>query len=96
MDFGDEVGRWGFVGRSQGWKGSRNHNFRRLEEGRKTGFESHSYVGKVGHKHQAALQDMVAGVASRRDFEGIVTGLGEVDRTASYCGLGRFPGPVAA
>ena len=39
---------------------------------------------------------MVAGVASRRDFEGIVTGLDWVDRTASCCGLGKLPGLVAA
>ena len=45
LDFGNEVGRWDFVGRSQGWKSSRNHNFHRLEEGRKTGFECRSYVG---------------------------------------------------
>lgn len=96
LDFENEVGRRGFVDRSLGWKGSRGHSLRPPEEGRKTGFEIRNYVGKVGHKRQTAPQDMVAVVANRLDSEGIATGLGWADRTASCYGLGRHPGLFAA
>lgn len=81
---GVEVGRRGFVDRKLGWKDSRDHNSRPLEEGRRMGCEGRNFVGRVGRRNRIALRGTVVGAGNSLGFEGIVIDLGSADRTAKH------------